>query len=78
MQDDRDHDDRTNALAVAIMARATYCQLADDADEFAALVKAVQQPIPDLPDDAAERASLLLLMLLQSRDQSRRLLALLT
>jgi hypothetical protein len=77
VDDHRDHDrDRLNAMAVAIMAAGTFHQLADDANELAALVRETLRPLPTLPLDAAEREAAFMGLLLEARDRSRRLLAL--
>jgi hypothetical protein len=71
--------DRLNAEAKLILRHATVADLRRDCcDEPAALVSAREVPIPDLPDDADKRASMLLLLLLQSRDRERRWQALLS
>jgi hypothetical protein len=75
-----DHDDdRVNAMVTALMARATYHEtIREPADEAAAVVKAAQRPLPVLPTDPVQREAVLMVLLLQSRDRERRLLALLS
>jgi hypothetical protein len=63
-------------MASDIMARATLCQLADDADELAVLVRDVSRPLPVMPLDPVQREATLMVLLLQARDRARRLLAL--
>ena len=67
-----DPDDRLGAEALAIMAASRVEDLRSSAESIAALIAPLQQPIPQLPDNAEQRASLLLIMLLQSRDRERR------
>ena len=73
----QDEDDRAaRDLARDICAWATVHQMRDRADELAELARELQRPIPLLPLDPAEREAVLTVLLLQARDQSRRLLTL--
>jgi hypothetical protein len=63
-------------LALDVMARATVVQMRDDAAELAQLVRDVRRRLPPLPSNPAEREAVLMVMLLQARDRSRRLLTL--
>jgi hypothetical protein len=64
-----------SAEAKVILRYAVVADLRSDCDELAALVRETLQPIPTLPADPALRASMLLVLLLQARDRTRRLLA---
>ena len=73
---DRD-DERTSALATAIMARATYLKIAADADEVAALA-CVLTDLPLIGDsDLTEREHGLVRLLRLKSDAAKRLLVLL-
>ena len=72
-----DDDHPLNAEAKVIFRHATIADLRSDADEGARLVRDTLRPLPVLPLDPAEREAVLMLLLLQARDRSRRLLALL-
>jgi hypothetical protein len=63
--------------AQALLRHATVADLKADAHELVALMQAAERPIPVLPLDPAEREAVLMLLLLQARDRSRRLRTLL-
>jgi hypothetical protein len=69
---DEPDDHRLTARALDIMASSRVTDLRSGCDDVASLIAARERPIPELPDDAARRASRLLVLLLQSRDRERR------
>ena len=75
----RDHPQaRLGAELQAILRHATVADLRSDADELAALVRAIRRPFPaSLPVDPDEREFALLILAFRARDQAQRLLALL-
>ena len=72
-----DDSNRAREIAADICRAATVCQMRDDADELAAIVRAVEAPLPVLPFDVIEREEVLKLTVLRGRDRERRLLAIL-
>ena len=62
--------------ALVVLRHATVADLRSDADELAALARAVLQPLPMLPLDPVERERVLATALLEAKDHARRLITL--
>ena len=72
----REPDERPGPLAESLLAAAVVADLRSDADELAELARETLRPLPVLPLDPVEREMVLMVLLLQARDQAKRLLAL--
>jgi hypothetical protein len=72
----REPDERPGPLAQSLLAAAVVADLRSDADELAALARETLRPLPVLPLDPVEREIMLTVLLLQARDQAKRVLAL--
>jgi hypothetical protein len=72
----REPDERPGPLAESLLAAAVVADLRSDADELAELARETLRPLPVLPLDPVEREMVLTVLLLQARDQAKRLLAL--
>jgi hypothetical protein len=72
----REPDERPGPLAESLLAAAVVADLRSDADELAELARGTLRPLPVLPLDPVEREMVLTVLLLQARDQAKRLLAL--
>ena len=72
----REPDERPGPLAESLLAAAVVADLRSDADELAELARDTLRPLPVLPLDPVEREMVLTVLLLQARDQAKRLLAL--
>jgi hypothetical protein len=72
----REPDERPGPLAESLLAAAVVADLRSDADELAELARETFRPLPVLPLDPVEREMVLTVLLLQARDQAKRLLAL--
>jgi hypothetical protein len=67
--------DDPDKIARDLCARATVHEMAKAAEEIAAMVRAILAPLPTLPLDPVARELALRVSLSQTRDEARRLLA---